>query len=479
MSSTISFILDNKITSIDFNVDKRYSPTTTVLNYLRSLPDHQGTKEGCAEGDCGACTVVMAEPDQKGKLSYRAVDSCLLLLPMIHGKQIISVENLISPQGKLHPVQQAMVETFGSQCGFCTPGIIMAMFALYKITNNPSRDEIDEALSGNLCRCTGYQPIIEATKRACIHEGFDHFSENEAEIINLLSQINHQSLAIQNSKQKYFRPITLKEALNLRKNNPQASIVNGATDLALRITKNHEHIPEIIDLSAASELRGIKKNDQSVTIGAGTALTDVKTYTRDKFPALFQMLSLFGSPQIRNLATFGGNIGTASPIGDSTPVLIAHNAQVVLESNDGKRKVAIDDFITGYRQTQCQPNELITAIEIPEINPDIKIHFYKFSKRRDLDISTVSGGFCLKLDDRLQVKTIKLAFGGMAEMIKRATKTENYLTGKAWDRETIENSFEVLSSEFEPISDARASAEGRMIAAKNLLLKFWHETSAL
>jgi xanthine dehydrogenase small subunit len=477
MSSTISFILDSRITSIDFSQNQQYSPTTTVLNYLRSLPNHKGTKEGCAEGDCGACTVVLAKRGKNNTINYKTVDSCLLFLPMIHGKQLICIENLKSPEGKLHPVQQAMVNMNASQCGFCTPGIVMSLFGLYKNSNKPSKTEIEEALAGNLCRCTGYQTIIEAAESSCIHQGVDHFAHSEAGTLKRLAQIKSPSFTIETKKQKYYRPVSLREALLLKKKHPSAFIINGATDIALKVTKNHEIISEIIDLSAIEGLKGIRTMKNYTMFGAGTSLEDIKIYSKNRFPALYDMLTFFGSRQIRNLATLGGNLGSASPIGDSAPVLSAYNAHIELRSSDRKRKVNVDDFIIGYRKTVCQADELITAIEIPEFKSDSQVHFYKFSKRRELDISTASGGFRLEIDKEARVKSIKLVFGGLADRTKRATRTEKFLTGKIWNRENIEATFAILDKEFQPISDARASTEGRRLAAKNLLMKFWYNTT--
>ena len=477
MLSTISFILDGKIRSINFDQDRRYTPTTTLLNFLRSLPYHKGTKEGCAEGDCGACTVVIAEETKNNKIVYRAIDSCLVFLPMIHGKQLITVENLKTDDGQLHPVQQAVVETNGSQCGFCTPGIVMSLFALYKNYTNPSRADIEESLSGNLCRCTGYVPLVEAAKIACTQKKKDHFAVKEKTIARLLKKIPQKSIHIKLKQQNYFSPSTLKEALQLRYKYPQADLINGATDIALRVTKKYERLSSVIDLSSIIVLRGIAEKKKYCLIGSGVRLSELKKYTKKKFPAFFDLLSVFGSVQIRNLATIGGNLGTASPIGDIAPLLIAYQAEIILRSKKNKRVIAIDDFIKGYRKTACRKDELIVAIKLPYPSKNTQIRFYKFSKRKDVDISTVSGGFRLELDSDETVKKIILAFGGMAETISRAKKTEKFFNGKTWDRQTIEKACSILESEFEPITDARASAQGRSIAAKNLLIKFWFDTT--
>ena len=476
MLSSISFILDGKIRSINFGRKSSYAPTTTLLNYLRSLPDHRGTKEGCAEGDCGACTVVVAEKSKQGRFIYRAIDSCLVFLPMIHGKQVITIENLKAADGQLHPVQQAVVDTNGSQCGFCTPGIVMSLFALYKNSTSPNRTDIEESLQGNLCRCTGYEPLIEAAGIACTGNSKDQFSANEKKISQLLKKIPERSIHLNSNSQNYFRPSMLREALRLRKKYPKADLINGATDIALRVTKNYERLSTIIDLSSIVDLCGIEERKKYYLIRAGTRLSELKSYTKKKLPAFFDLLSVFGSTQIRNLATIGGNIGTASPIGDITPLLIAYEAEIILRSNRNKRTLAVDDFIKGYRKTACRKDELIVAVKIPRNSKNTKIKFYKFSKRKDLDISTVSAGFRLDLNSNNSVKKIKLAFGGMAAWTKRAKKTERFINGKKWDRRIVDRATTILASEFTPISDARSSAEGRLIAAKNLLIKFWVDT---
>jgi len=475
MLSAVSFVLDGKIVSIDF--DSSLNPTTTVLNFLRQLPTHKGVKEGCAEGDCGACTVVLGDVADNGSMRYRSVDSCLLFLPMIHGKHLITVENLKAPEEDLHPVQDAMVESNGSQCGYCTPGIVMAMFALYKTRNHPSRAEIDDALTGNLCRCTGYKPIVEAASNSCVANGVDHFTGREPQVVQMLKSIPQHSLHLKTESQHYFRPVTLQEALSLKHQHPEAVVLCGATDVALRVTKKHEVLKEVIDLSGIEELRQATEQGDSLTLGAALPLSDVMMKVKADFPALHDMLAVFGSQQIRNLATLGGNLGTASPIGDTLPVMMVYNARVVLESVGGKRELPIGDFFTGYRQTERRADELITAVIVPKVPQGTTVKAYKISKRKDLDISTLSGAFRLQLNRNSYVQTIRVVYGGMADRVKRARATEQSIIGKKWDRETIEKAKSVLDTEFTPISDARSGAEFRRVAARNLLMKLWSETS--
>lgn len=481
MQQNISFVLDGKIQTLDFN--DQLKPTTTVLNYLRSSPIHKGVKEGCAEGDCGACTVVIAELTPDNKLSYKAWDSCLVFLPMLQGKQLITVENLSQNKGTekvLHPVQKAMVECNGSQCGYCTPGIIMSLFSLYKNENEPTKESIEDSLTGNLCRCTGYKPIIEAAAKTCAQKSTDQFTSNEKQIIELLQQIKEQShsIEINTSEQKYFQPKTKKEALELRNNRQNSVFINGATDIALRVTKRHELLEEIIDLSGIEELKKYTKTDYLIKFGAGMKLEEVKKIAKNELPALYETLAVFGSRQIRSVATIGGNIGSGSPIGDTLPILMAYNAEIKLQSIEGERRINMNNYILGYRKTERQPNEIITTIIIPKPAPNTLVKFYKVSKRKDLDISTVSAGFSLTLDNNI-VETITLAYGGMAAITKRASKAEEYLTGKLWVRSIVEQAMELIAEEFTPISDARSGAEFRTIAAKNLLLKFWNETDPI
>jgi xanthine dehydrogenase small subunit len=476
MKTSIEFLLDGNIVTVDCHAGSGLSPTTTVLTYLRSLSRHRGVKEGCAEGDCGACTVVLGELVE-GQLRYRAVDSCLVFLPMLHGKQLITIENLKSSDGTLHPVQQAMIDTYGSQCGFCTPGIVMSMFALYANDLTPTESGVRLALAGNLCRCTGYKPIIEATMRACGTGRRDRSREETERTIKLLQSFSSDSRALSTERQTYVRPATIPEALEFRRDHPDALVINGATDVALRVTKKHERIPLILDLSGVAGLRGWSEAEDGVTVAAGTTMEEFLGLCHGRYPALADMLAVFGSPQVRNLATVGGNLATASPVGDLMPVLIAHRAIILLRSTRGERRVSAADFVTGYRRTAASDDELITGVILPRVPAATLVRSYKISKRRDLDIATVSGGFRVELENGNRVSDAILAYGGMADRVKRAAHAEAFLRGKPWNRPTVEEAMGVVGTDFSPLSDVRGSAAMRTIAAKNLLLKFWADTA--
>jgi len=479
-SSIIRFLLNDDIIRIDFNSNKNLSPTTTVLNYVRDFAHYKGVKEGCAEGDCGACTLVIAELGDDDNLHYKTITSCIVFLPYLNGKQLFTVEYLAereNGQTKLHPVQEALVKTNGSQCGYCTPGFVMSMFNLYKTIEQPDRTDIEQALSGNLCRCTGYQSILDASILFKDLPKDDKFSRLKAKHIELLKKMKNssESFFIERANEVYFQPKKLQLALAYKQEYPEAILVGGASDLALLKTKKHLELPHLLDLSQIDELQTVEKKEDYWEIGSSVSLEQLRSTFDHTFPSFRKMLDVFGSQQIRNVATLGGNLGSGSPIGDTLPVLMAHQAELLIETADGQRTEKLEDYLLGYRKTSLLPDEIITKVLLPKEEGQI-IRSYKISKRRDLDISTVSAGFSLKLTKDQKVQCLILAFGGMAAITNRAYRTEDFLLGKTWEKPVIEEAMEILKDEFTPLSDARAEAEGRKLLAKNLLLKFYLET---
>jgi xanthine dehydrogenase small subunit len=477
MSTTpVRFLFRGDEVSLDL-AKSGISPTTTVLRYLRENLLSPGTKEGCAEGDCGACTVVLAEPEGTGRLRYKAIDSCLVFLPMLHGKQLLTVEDIGTPE-RLHPVQQAMAECNGTQCGFCTPGFVMSLVALSKGNGPNDRLDIEDALTGNLCRCTGYRPILDAAESCLSSKVTDRLDVEQGKVIEKLLLIDKTAaLDIEVNGQRYVRPAGLDSALSALAGNHDLMPFSGATDLALRVTKKHEKLSALLDLSAVAELRVLQRENDRLVIGAGVTLEELRHVSKSDFPSLHSMLNVFGSRQIRTLATIGGNLGSASPIGDLLPVLLALEAVIELGSTTGIRSVPMHEFITGYRSTVRRKDELIIRILLPLAKSDSVIRSYKVSKRQDMDISTVSGGFSLKLNSGI-IDSAILAFGGMAAKTERAAPAEDFLKGKKWDRKTAEETASLVRGHFHPISDARAGAAFRSVAAGNLILKFWNETGA-
>jgi xanthine dehydrogenase small subunit len=482
-NAIIQFLLNDEIRQIDFEQDKNLSPTTTVLNYIRVFEHLKGVKEGCAEGDCGACTLVLAELDQKDELIYKSFTSCIVFLPYLNGKQVFTVEYLADKQNgitRFHPVQESLVKTNGSQCGYCTPGFVMSLFSLFKTNESPEREDIEQALSGNLCRCTGYQSILDAAYLVKDYPRLDKFSNLKEVQIKKLKEFsqNKSNFLIERPNEVYFQPHSLQQALEYKREYPEAVLIGGASDLALLKTKKHQILPHLLDLSQIIELKSIVDKGHYWEIGAGVSIEQLRISFNSKFPAFLKMLNVFGSQQIRNLATIGGNLGSGSPIGDTLPVLMAHQAELLIENADEQRTEKLEDYLLGYRKTSLMPDEIITKVLLPSDEGQI-IWSEKISKRRDLDIATVSAGFALKLTKNNKVQSLILAYGGLAAITKRASETEEFLLGKDWEKQTIEEAMAILEEEFVPLSDARAEANGRKLLAKNLLMKFYIYTLSL
>lgn len=450
------------------------SPNVTLLAYLRDHLGLKGTKEGCAEGDCGACTVAILDTDAPEGPSYRAVNACLVLLPMVHGRTLRTVEGL-EQDGAMHPVQRSLVEHLGSQCGYCTPGVVMSMFeACYR----PDLDadwKLDDQMCGNLCRCTGYRPIREATQEIAGRCPKDRFSAEVAE-----AQAEPRALSYVAGAERFFMPETFEALWAAREAAPSAEFVNGGTDLSLRITKSFETVPELISLEAMAPLRRLEVLPQGdVFVGSGVRLSDLEAFTETHAPVVARMLRYFGARQIKNRATVGGNLCTASPIGDLAPALLALGAQAVLRGPKGQRSLPLDAFFIGYRKTAMQAEEILEGVTLPApAEGDVRAVAYKVSKRQELDISTVSCGLYVHLDEQGLVQTARFGFGGMAATPSRAARAEAAAVGQPWSAATAELVAQALLQDFSPIDDHRGSAWYRRTVAQNLVRGFFEETQA-
>jgi len=467
ISNIIKFIHEDQIIEV-----RNPDPNETLLNYIRTNLKKTGTKEGCAEGGCGACTVVLGEL-KNDKINYNAVNCCIMFLPALQGKQLILVEDLISKDGTLHPVQQAMVNYHGSQCGFCTPGFVMSLFSMYKNYSRFNNNIIKNSISGNLCRCTGYQPIIKAAKSLNNKNKTDHFSENKENTINLLKKINNKSIVIYKKDKKYFAPRYVQELKKILKKNIDSHLLSGGTDLSLAVTKERKDLNSIIYINSINELNYIKSNTKYIEVGAATPLTKFENYIQKYYPDFTTILQRYGSVQIRNVATIAGNIATASPIGDTLPLLLSLDAKVVLAGVKKTKVVSLNDFFVDYRKTKLKKGQFIESIRIPLFSKNI-FKAYKISKRFDDDISSICASFNLEIENK-KIKNIKIAYGGMASTPKRAKYCEKILLNSLPTEQIINKAKDALEKDFNPISDMRASRKYRLEVAKNLLHKCFLE----
>ncbi|MBE7939571.1 MULTISPECIES: xanthine dehydrogenase small subunit [Ramlibacter] len=466
---TIRFVRGGKTVALD-NVP----PDRTLLEVLREDLGCTGTKEGCGEGDCGACTVVLGERTDAGGIAWRAVNSCIRLAHSVDGLALWTVEDLAAEGAPLHPAQEAMVRCHGSQCGFCTPGFVMSLFGMYQ--NHVARgDTVTRALaqrelSGNLCRCTGYRPILDA---ACAMADLPAVAVDEQALARQLAD-----LAPAPASEAYAAPTTLAQLLRLRRERPQAQLVAGCTDVGLWVTKMHMRFTSVLDVSRVAELRRIETYPHHIAIGAAVPLEDAYRALCEERPQLAPFASRFAGLPVRNSGTLGGNVANGSPIGDSMPLLIALGAHIVLHSERGHRELPLEDFYTGYRKTLLAPDEVLAWIKVPRPQPGEFLRVYKVSKRYDDDISAVCLAIRLVLEDG-RVLHASLGAGGVAATPARARQAEALLKGRPWDEAAAQAAGEALRAEFQPISDMRASAAYRRELLGNLMRRFWLESQGV
>ena len=462
-------------------------PGMTVLEWLRGPAGLRGTKEGCAEGDCGACTVAIGECGTDGQVQYRPANACIQFLPSLDGRQLLTVEHLSPGLGQLHPVQSAMVAAHASQCGFCTPGFVMMLFTLYRAWRadgiQPDRQRIDDGLAGNLCRCTGYGPIVQAAEMMMAEA--DTAAEapptagSDVIVDTLTALAVAPPLDIVGRGKRWLAPRHLQAALDLVADLPDAVIVAGATDVGLWVTKQHRSLATVISVSEVAELRAMTVTDEAVTIGAAVTYAEAHQTLERLWPDFGEVIRRIGSVQIRSSATIGGNLANGSPIGDTAPILIALGATITLSSRArGARTIPVEEFFLSYGHQDRQAGELLTAITIPRRrDAGWGLHASKVSKRFDQDITAVLGAFHLRLIDGW-VDEVRVAYGGMAGTPARARAVETALMGRPWTEETVDLAAARLVDDFSPMTDWRGTAAYRMTVAGNLLRRAWIETAS-
>ena len=468
MRGTIRFLLGNEqveLASVD--------PTQTVLDWLRLVQRRTGTKEGCNEGDCGACTVVVADV-RDGALRYRALNACIRFVATLDGCQLLSVEDL-KRDGRLHAVQQAMVECHGSQCGFCTPGFVMSLYAMMKTYPEcPPEAELDDLLAGNLCRCTGYAPIIRAAQRA--YELAGAGEPDDAVLARLQALDDGRGVRIGEGERWFYAPADVDGFARILQENPKATILAGATDVGLWVTKQMRRLDPVVWTGRVRELQTVAETAEGIGIGAAATYAEATAAIAAHYPDFGEMVRRLGSAQIRNAGTIGGNIANGSPIGDASPALIAAGAVLHLRCGDARRSMLLEQYFLAYGKQDRAEGEFVERIVVPKPAVGTQYRVYKISKRFDQDISAVLGAFWLRLKGS-KIAEARIAFGGMAATPKRALHAEAALAGREWDEGAILAAQQALEQDFAPIGDMRASAGYRMQVAKNLIRRLHVETT--
>lgn len=467
----VHFLLNNEAVSIE-DLD----PNLTVLQYLREIQFKSGVKEGCASGDCGACTVVLAELDATNPkaLHYKSINSCITFVGNLHGKQLITVEDL-KEGAKLHHAQQTIVDNHGSQCGFCTPGFVMSSFALHKHNAKPSRQEVLEALAGNLCRCTGYRSIIDAAMTSSEANDDDSFARFYQQTVAALTQLQElPTPTLSGNGHNYQAPKNIDELATELTNEPKSTLVAGGTDLALSVTQNLNTIKKLVYVGNVEQLTTLEETDTEIIIGSALPYSQFIDTLHHYYPDLGEMIERIGSKQVRNTGTLGGNIGNASPIGDMPPALIALGATMTLHLAGSERTILVEDFFIDYKKTVLKPSEFIKSIQIPKPKAGQTLKLYKISKRIDDDISAVLAAMFIEQNGQ-EIAEVRMAYGGMAAIPKRAVCAETVLRGNELNKSNIALAKAALTQDFQPMSDVRASDKYRMTVAQNLIEKCYLE----
>jgi len=456
------------------------APTRTVLEWLREDARCTGTKEGCAEGDCGACTVVVGELDAAGGVSLQPVNACIRFLPTLDGKALFTVEDVAGPDGALHPVQQALVECHGSQCGFCTPGFVMSLWACFQrhqaAGTVPTRQQLADDLSGNLCRCTGYRPILDAGRRAFELPAppLDRIAIEVA--LRAMRQDPPLHYAPAGAAPAFHAPRTLAGFAALREALPQARVLAGSTDMGLWVTKQFKDLGELIHIGEVAELRRIEVQADRIVVGAAASLEAAWQALVAEWPTLRDVWLRFAALPLRVAGTMGGNVANGSPIGDSAPVLMALGATLALRRGERVRSMPLEDFYVDYMKNRLEPGEFLQAIEVPRRGGRAQaVRAYKISKRFDCDISAVCAALAIELEGE-RITSARLAYGGMAATVRRAARAEAALLGQRWSEATLRAAMAALAQDYTPLTDMRASAGYRLQVAQNLLRRFWLET---
>ena len=453
-------------------------PDLTLLDWLRLERRLRGSKEGCAEGDCGACTVLVGRL-MGDEVVYDSVTACIRFVGSLHGTHVVTIEHLRGENGALHPVQQAMVDQHGSQCGFCTPGFVMSLYGLWMRNPDPSRSAIEKALQGNLCRCTGYAPIIRAGETMGTYgqpQGDPLWAERIAVKDTLKAMQDGRRVEIGEGRRRVIVPASLDDFAAVYEANPDARIVAGSTDVGLWVTKFMRDIGPVIFIGHLRELKRIAENDSEVRFYAGVSYSEAAPVIAASFPELSELWDRIAGEQIRNMGTIGGNIANGSPIGDTPPPFIALGAKLDLRRGEHRREIKLEDYFLAYGKQDRQPGEFVESVTLPLLPAGEKFATYKISKRREEDISALCGAFRVFVNDAGVVGMARIAFGGMAATPKRAKAVEAALVGQPWTMETVEAVIGKFAEDYQPISDMRASADYRLLTAQNLLKRFFLET---